>query len=304
LRFFLLKPRAFQPILLAALAGGSLAVACQGPDEYFRNGAFSGGAGGATATGGAGAGLAPGSGGVSALGGFPATGGVTDTGGVAGTGGVPGTGGSSSGMAGAGAAGARGTGGAAGTAGGGGQAGSAGAAGTGGMAAITCTTQKICVEANCADPAKANPQQFSLQVDILNNSAGSLPLSDVTFRYWFTLGETTDPPTLNVDYWMYGSGNVTSKFVAVSPPVAGANEYLEIGFKNGTQTLPLYTDSTNIQLRLHAQGYSSMFDTMQPADYSFQKCGPGQAAGTSVVTPAPTITGYIKGVLVWGAEPR
>ena len=46
---------------------------------------------------------------------------------------------------------------------------------------------------------------------------------------------------------------------------------------------------------------SSSFDLDQPADYSYQACGD---AAASAFVSAPTITGYINGVLAWGKEPK
>jgi hypothetical protein len=100
---------------------------------------------------------------------------------------------------------------------------------------------------------------------------------------------------------MIGSTAITSKFVAVSPALGTANEYLEIGFTKTAPMLALFADSGQIQLRPHSVSNSPMFDTGLTSDYSFQKCAAGQAA--SMFNPAPTITGYINGVLAYGTEP-
>ncbi len=114
--------------------GGAMVLACQGPDEFFRDAGSLNGAGGATpATGGAtasggthGSGGATGSGGVIAAGGSPGTGGLQATGGMTGSGGAATTGGHP------GSGGAHPTGG---TTGSGGITATGGVVGTGGMAA-------------------------------------------------------------------------------------------------------------------------------------------------------------------------
>jgi hypothetical protein len=303
-----------RPKAARALAGVGLFAlglfACQGPDQYFRNGAAPGTGGSPVSTGGTGVGnsgdggSAPGTGGIIGTGGILGTGGLMATGGVKGTGGV-------TGMAGRGMGGAMGGGGVLGTGGlrasggagggvGGGTAGThggGGAGGAGGATMATCTGSKLCVQLNCQSP---NTQTIEFQLDVLNNSNTGLALSDVTVRYWFTMGTVPDMPGVEIDYWMYDKANITTKFAAVSPAVSGANEYIEIGFKTAAPMLPLFTDSTNIQMRFHTASYSSMFDPMPTADYSYQKCTP---PNTTVVNPAPTVTGYIKGTLAWGTEP-
>ncbi|HVY40331.1 MAG TPA: cellulose binding domain-containing protein [Polyangia bacterium] len=299
--------------LIAAATGGFLLFACQGPDEYFRTGNIATGTGGfASNTGGSNA-----SGGSTALAGTAGSAVVSGTGGVAATGGVSGlAGGSSTGTGGAagrsggagGATGGGGTssrGGISGTAGASGAAGGRGAAGTSGGGgaggAGSCANCKLVIDAACQDGT--NPKQGKVVVDVVNNASTGLPLSQVTFRYWFQLGETTDPPLLTVDYAMLASSTITSKFVAVSPPRSGANEYFEVGFTSKAPTLALFSDSGQIQLRFNAMNFSAMFLGDQTMDYSFQVCPAGASPNVPPYNPNPHITGYINGVLVYGTEP-
>jgi hypothetical protein len=302
-----------RPVAIRALAVGGFfalcAFACQGPDEYFRNGAVSGTGGLSSSTGGDGTGnsglggTAPGTGGeIIATGGVVGTGGVVSTGGTKATGGITGGGGRAGGS---GAAGGPGTGGrviGGGGAGGAGRAGSGGtvsAGGAGGGAAAG----KLVIDAYCQ--SGTSTQAITVYIDVLNNSTTQLALNSVTFRYWYTMGAiaATDTPKLEINYAVIGAMAITSKFVAVSPAVTGANEYLEVGFTKTAPTLALFSDSGQIQLAFHSTGYSSMFSPMQAMDYSFQKCGAGQSANTAPFNPAPTITGYIDGVLAYGTEP-
>jgi len=298
--------------LIAAATGGVLLFACQGPDEYFRTGNIATGTGGLSSTGGstasggttglggsAGGGLVNGTGGVAATGGVTGLAGATTTGsggvaGRAGGGGANGSGGTSSR---GGASGAAGVSGAAGGRAAGGTSGGGGAGGGG----ATCANCKLVIDAACQDGT--NPKQGKVVVDVVNNASTGLPLSQVTFRYWFQLAETTDPPSLTVDYAMLASSTITSKFVAVSPPRAGANEYFEVGFTSKAPTLALFSDTGQIQLRFNAMNFSAMFLGDQTMDYSFQPCPAAASPNVPPYNPNPHITGYINGVLVYGTEP-
>lgn len=230
------------------------------------------------------------SGGPPGTGGTGATGGATSSGGATGKGGTIGSGGASQKGGSTGAGGILGTGGTTGT---GGIA--TGAGGTG----YTCTGCKVTIAATCQ--SAPGTQTVRMSVDVVDGTLNALPLSTVTFRYWFVLGETTDPPVLGIDYAQVGASVLTSQFVAVSPAVTGANEYLEIGFTDAAPTLSSFGDSGPLNLQIHGMGYSSSFDLDQTADYSYQPCG--DASATTLVN-APTITGYINGVLAWGKEPK
>ena len=123
-------------------------------------------------------------------------------------------------------------------------------------------------------PERGGHEADSGIVDVTDGKLKALPLGAVTFRYWFMLGETTDPPELAVDYaQMFGATGITSKFVAVSPAVTGANEYLEVGFTSAAPTLSVFGDSGQIQLRFHGTSYSASFDLDQTTDYSFRPVG-------------------------------
>ena len=166
---------------------------------------------------------------------------------------------------------------------------------------MACTGCKVTIASECQ--SGADTKTIHVTVDVSDGSLGALPLAAVTFRYWFVLGETTDPPQLSIDYaQMFQNGEgITSKFVAVSPPVTGANEYLEIGFSADAPKLTMFEDSGQIQLRFFGANNANSFDLDQTMDYSYRACGADASTG---FTNAPHITGYINGVLAWGTEPH
>jgi hypothetical protein len=271
--------------VLAAL--GLAVVACQGPEAFYRGGAGQGDGGsfGTGGTGLVGSGGTVGTGGIVVLGtgGTPATGGTTGTGGRA-TGGSTGTGGTPA------------TGGTTGT---GGSPATGGTTGTGGASA----TGLVVVDTDCQSAASA--QSIGLYLDVLNTSSTAIPLSQITFRYYFQVAETSDPPHLDIDYsTTVPSADITAKFMAISPAVTGANEYMEVGFTAAAGTLQAKSDTQQIQLRVHATNYANPFDSMETTDYSFQTCTAGRTANTGSFAQQTTITAYVNGVLASGTEPN
>ena len=223
--------------------------------------------------------MGTGGGGITSSGG--AAGGMRATGGNTGAGGV----GASGGTIGEGNGGAKATG---------------GAPGTGGSA-VACTGCKVTIASECQ--SGADTKTIHVTVDVSDGSLGALPLEAVTFRYWFMLGETTNPPQLAIDYaqMFQGGAGITSRFVAVSPAVTGANEYLEVAFSAGAPTLTMFDDSGQLQLRFFGANNADSFDLDQTMDYSYRACG---ADASTSFTNASNITGYINGVLAWGTEPH
>lgn len=216
-----------------------------------------------------------------------------------GSGGLTGNGGTATGGA-TGSGGVKASGGATGTGGTGGTRATGGVSGSGGSGAATCTGCKVTIASECQ--SGADTKTIHVTVDVSDGSLGALPLAAVTLRYWFVLGETTDPPQLAIDFaqMFQGGKGITSKFVAVSPAVTGANEYLEIGFSAGAPALTMFEDSGQIQLRFFGANNANSFDLDQTMDYSYRGCG---ADASTSFTNAPHITGYINGVLAWGTEP-
>jgi hypothetical protein len=312
-------------LLLVLAALGLSVVACQGPEAFYRpgdqgNGGSFGtggaglvGSGGVLGTGGVvviGTGGTPATGGTTGTGGLRATGGTTGTGGLRATGGTTGTGGTPATGGATGTGGLRATGGATGT-GGTPATGGTGGKGTGGSPATGGTTGTggspatglVVVDTECQ--SAGTPQSIGLYLDVLNTSSTAIPLSQITFRYYFQVAETTDPPHLDIDYAMtVPIADITAKFMAISPAVTGANEYMEVGFAAAAGSLQALSDTGQIQLRVHATNYANPFDSMQTTDYSFQTCAAGRTANTAPFAQQTTITAYVNGVLASGTEPN
>lgn len=192
-----------------------------------------------------------------------------------------------------------GTSGAAGTGAAGTGAGVTGTAGTGGP----CTSCAVEVIYTCRSDRK-DDKQASFVVEIHNVANVPIALSDLTLRYWYTVGEG-QTQWLDCDFAELGCSNVTSsgnkapdptpRFVTVTPPRPRANTYVEIGFSPGALTLDRFLGTGEIQLRLHNQIATNPI--VQADDYSFDDAQKGNPV------PWMRITAYLRGVLVWGTEP-
>ena len=129
----------------------------------------------------------------------------------------------------------------------------------------------------------------------INTGTTAVPLSSVTFRYWFTNETPADPLVFECDYATVSCSNITAKLVTLPAPVAGANMYVEIGFKAAAGSLAPGQSTGEIQTRIHHVNWSN-FNTTET--YSFI------SDPSFVYKDTQTVTLYVDGALVWGAEPR
>ncbi len=125
---------------------------------------------------------------------------------------------------------------------------------------------------------------------IANTGSAAVDLTEVTARYYFT--RDGGSPTVNAycDYAAVGCSGLTLRVVPLSTPVAGADAYLEIGFRSGT--LAAGKDTGDIQLRMAKSDWSA-FD--EADDHS-------RTTATSYAD-APRVPAYLSGALAWGAPP-
>jgi len=133
---------------------------------------------------------------------------------------------------------------------------------------------------------------ISPYMKLFNTGTGSIALSEVKIRYWFTRdGEQ------NQNYWcdfaVVDCANVTSQFLQLPVSRPGADYYLEIGFTAGAGNLEPGANTGPIQHRFSKSDWS---DYTQSDDHSFDPSKTQYADWAK-------ITVYQNGILVWGIEP-
>jgi hypothetical protein len=132
--------------------------------------------------------------------------------------------------------------------------------------------------------------QIANVFQIVNGGASSVPLADLTLRYYYT-EEGTQAQRFWCDYAEIGSANVTPRFVPVSPAVATANVYLELGFKSSAGAVAAGKSTGDIQTRVAKVDWSN-YDETNDASYP----------GSTTLADCPNVSLYRKGVLVWGIK--
>ncbi|MFG2652474.1 endo-1,4-beta-xylanase [Streptomyces sp. NPDC048436] len=132
--------------------------------------------------------------------------------------------------------------------------------------------------------------QIKPGVQLVNTGSTAVSLSDVTVRYWFTSENGASSYSTWCDWSPIGCSTVTHRVATAGIPKAGADHYLEVGFRGGS--LAPGASTGEIQLRLNKTDWSN-FD--ESDDYS-------HGSGTSYAD-ALKIVVYVGGERVWGIEP-
>ncbi|MEU3253522.1 glycoside hydrolase family 6 protein [Streptomyces sp. NPDC006997] len=125
---------------------------------------------------------------------------------------------------------------------------------------------------------------------IANTGSGSVDLSQVTARYYFTRDGGSSTVSAWCDYAAVGCSKVELRVVPLSTPVAGADAYLEVAFSDGT--LAAGGNTGDIQLRMSKSDWSA-FDESDDASRST----------ATTYTDAPEIPAYLGTELAWGTPP-
>jgi hypothetical protein len=141
-----------------------------------------------------------------------------------------------------------------------------------------------------------NPDtQLYIDLEIDNTGTTSVALSSLTFRYWFTDTNPSDPPVFNCDYALVTCANLTARIVMLATPVPGkADRYLEVGFTSAAGSIAPGQNGGEIQARVHDVAYSP-FNTANV--YSFV------SDPSFVFKDTQTVTVHVNGSIVWGVAP-
>lgn len=133
--------------------------------------------------------------------------------------------------------------------------------------------------------------QISTRLEVRNEGNTSIPVQDLSIRYWFT-SDNGQPAQVHVDYAAIGTANVQARVVSLTPAVTGADSYVEIKFV-GSGVLAPMSSLGAIDFRL-VRSDNGLLD--QRNDYSY-------AANYGNVGLNPTIGVYRNNVLVYGNAP-
>lgn len=125
-----------------------------------------------------------------------------------------------------------------------------------------------------------------------NTGEEPILLENVTIRYYFTK-DGNQAQNFFCDWSHAGSEYVKGSFHDISPAVAGADCYLEIGFDSGAGSLSP-GQSIEVHTRVSKVDWSN-YDLTD--DYSYKPTGDSYEIWDRV-------TAYISGVLVFGNEPQ
>ncbi len=131
-------------------------------------------------------------------------------------------------------------------------------------------------------------------LEVINKSKKTIPLSDVTLRYYFTPDDAANSAAFGVNcvQTSRGCGNVTHKMGTLSGGGA-TTHYVQIGFGAGAGELKPGGTSEGIGLQLYRLDHKKM---NQATDPSFD-------AKITHYAPSKRITAYVRGALAWGDEP-
>lgn len=162
-------------------------------------------------------------------------------------------------------------------------------------AGATCTAGKCTtgmhaeLEEEDVSATIAQPHPF---VRIVNQGKTSVPLVDLTLRYYFTK-EPTGDEAFACYFFNLGTCDtlVSETFTDFTPKTATANRVLEFAFLAGAPTLAA-SQTAEVRGAFAVPDYSPFTQTN---DYSFNN-------STSFVV-SDHVTVYRKGVLIWGTEP-
>jgi hypothetical protein len=141
----------------------------------------------------------------------------------------------------------------------------------------------------------ATTQDVQVHLDVLNFTALSARLSQITVRYWFTDESPSDPNVIALYYVPTTISKLNAKFIPLNPPRTNADTVLEFSFAVNPDAGISFVETTDFNFSFHKDGYAGKYD--QSNDYSFDP------ALTKALGANPKITAYINGVLAWGCEP-
>lgn len=143
-----------------------------------------------------------------------------------------------------------------------------------------------------SDSPATGASSIQMHMDVINFTALSARLPQVTVRYWFT---DENAATANTVEQYYVPLPTTMKFLPLNPPREGADTVMEFSFQALPDAGVSFVETRGFNLAFHRPSYAGTYD--QTNDYSYDP------TLTKALGMNPKITAYINGVLAWGCEP-
>ena len=142
-----------------------------------------------------------------------------------------------------------------------------------------------------AGSTQASTNGIQPVLKLVNTGSTSIPLSEITVRYWFT-----NDGSAAVNYWcdwaQVGVANLTGTVKTVSPARPNADRYLEVAFNASAGSIAAGGTSGEIQNRVSKSDWTNFTQTN---DASFD-------ATKTAFADWNKVTVYRNGVLVWGCR--
>jgi hypothetical protein len=135
-----------------------------------------------------------------------------------------------------------------------------------------------------------NTSQIQFAVEALNQTSSSIPLSDITIRYWFQ-GDSSVPMVFSCDFAAVGCSNVKGTFGTVDPSDP-SRSYLQITFTSGAGSVGPGDYSGIVQVRAHRVDFGNI---QQVNTISF-------VGSDTSLTYNTGISVYDNGTLVYGPQ--
>ncbi len=159
---------------------------------------------------------------------------------------------------------------------------------------LGCANGDVCVKVQNVVEDVPTDVDVKPNLLIVNNGPVSVPLDELTVRYWFTHDSDPNWPTLLDDCFYTsapgGCAVVATSVQPLAPELSGANAVYEVAFATSAELSP--GGATEVKLRLRKESWPP-FD--EADDYSYQS--------TPQYADNVRITLYRNGELLWGYEP-
>ena len=157
----------------------------------------------------------------------------------------------------------------------------------------TACTDPATLSVSYADGSSQQLTGNTLHPYLQLNNDGTSPVAykNISIRYWLTVENFSSLNTA-INWAQLGINKVTSRYVPLGQPYAGAYGYIEYTFSADADSLASMSNSGPILSQISKADWTDFY---QADDYSYASSGD--------YNKNSHITAYYNGMLVWGTEP-